>query len=76
VTRIVSGVGIGGEFGLAFAMLFAEVWKTERRGVMGRAIQSMFIVGEILTQAVAVRDPVHPWRRRGLAGRLRDPRLR
>jgi MFS family permease len=51
VTRIVSGVGIGGEFGLAFAM-FAEVWKTERRGVMGGAIQSMFIVGEILTQAV------------------------
>jgi len=51
VTRIVSGIGIGGEFGLAFAM-FAEVWKTERRGVMGGAIQSMFIVGEILTQGV------------------------
>lgn len=51
VTRIVSGVGIGGEFGLAFAM-FAEVWKTERRGLMGGAIQSMFIVGEIITQAV------------------------
>jgi len=51
VTRVVSGVGIGGEFGLAFAM-FAEVWKTERRGLMGGAIQSMFIVGEILTQAV------------------------
>jgi MFS family permease len=51
VTRVISGVGIGGEFGLAFAM-FAEVWKTERRGVMGGAIQSMFIVGEILTQGV------------------------
>jgi MFS family permease len=50
-TRIVSGIGIGGEFGLAFAM-FTEVWKTERRGVMGGAIQSMFIVGQILTQGV------------------------
>lgn len=50
-TRVISGIGIGGEFGLAFAM-FAEVWKTERRGVMGGAIQSMFIVGEILTQGV------------------------
>jgi MFS family permease len=51
VTRVLSGIGIGGEFGLAFAM-FAEAWKTERRGLMGGAIQSMFIVGEILTQGV------------------------
>lgn len=51
VTRVISGIGIGGEFGLAFAM-FTEVWKTERRGVMGGAIQSMFIVGQILTQGV------------------------
>lgn len=51
VTRVISGIGIGGEFGLAFAM-FAEVWKTERRGVMGGAIQSMFIVGQIITQGV------------------------
>jgi MFS family permease len=50
-TRILSGIGIGGEFGLAFAM-FTEAWKTERRGLMGGAIQSMFIVGEILTQGV------------------------
>lgn len=42
-TRILAGIGIGGEFGLAFAM-FSECWHTERRGFMGGTIQSMFIV--------------------------------
>ena len=50
-TRILAGIGIGGEFGLAFAM-FSECWQTERRGFMGGAIQSMFIVGQIVTQIV------------------------
>jgi SHS family lactate transporter-like MFS transporter len=50
-TRILAGLGIGGEFGLAFAM-FTECWHTERRGFMGGSIQSMFIVGEIITQGV------------------------
>jgi len=50
-TRILAGLGIGGEFGLAFSM-FSEAWRTERRGLMGGSIQSMFIVGEIVTQGV------------------------
>lgn len=50
-TRILAGIGIGGEFGLAFAM-FSECWHTERRGLMGGTIQSMFIVGQIVTQIV------------------------
>jgi SHS family lactate transporter-like MFS transporter len=50
-TRILAGLGIGGEFGLAFSM-FSEAWRTERRGFMGGSIQSMFIVGEIITQGV------------------------
>jgi len=50
-TRILAGIGIGGEFGLAFAM-FSECWRTERRGFMGGTIQSMFIVGQIVTQIV------------------------
>ena len=50
-TRILAGLGIGGEFGLAFSM-FSECWHTERRGFMGGSIQSMFIVGEIITQGV------------------------
>lgn len=50
-TRILAGLGIGGEFGLAFAM-FSEAWRTERRDFMGGSIQSMFIVGEIITQGI------------------------
>jgi len=50
-SRILAGIGIGGEFGLAFAM-FSECWHTERRGFMGGTIQSMFIVGQIVTQGV------------------------
>jgi len=50
-TRVLAGIGIGGEFGLAFAM-FSECWQTERRGLMGGVIQSMFIVGQIVTQGV------------------------
>jgi MFS family permease len=50
-SRILAGIGIGGEFGLAFSM-FSECWHTKRRGFMGGTIQSMFIVGEIVTQGV------------------------
>src|SRR5580692_8807692 len=50
-SRILAGLGIGGEFGLAFAM-FSECWHTERRGLMGGTIQTMFIVGQIITQGV------------------------
>ena len=50
-SRILAGLGIGGELGLAFAM-FSECWHTERRGLMGGTIQTMFIVGQIITQGV------------------------
>jgi len=50
-TRVFAGLGIGGLFGLAFTM-FSECWKTERRGFMGGLIQSMFVLGQILTVVV------------------------
>lgn len=50
LTRLLAGFGMGGLFGLSFSM-FAECWKTERRGVMGGSIQGMYFVGEIVTEA-------------------------
>jgi MFS family permease len=50
-TRIFAGLGIGGMFGLVFTM-FTECWKTEKRGFMGGLIQSMFVVGQIITIGV------------------------
>lgn len=50
-TRIFAGIGIGGQFGLVFTM-FTEAWKTQKRGFMGGCIQSMFIVGQIITVGV------------------------
>jgi MFS family permease len=47
-TRVFAGLGIGGMFGLVFTM-FTECWKTEKRGFMGGLIQSMFVVGQIIT---------------------------
>lgn len=51
LTRLLAGVGMGGLFGLAFSM-FAETWKTSRRGMMGGAIQAMYFAGQIITVAV------------------------
>jgi MFS family permease len=51
-TRIFAGLGIGGMFGLVFTM-FTECWKTEKRGYMGGLIQSMFVVGQILTVGIS-----------------------
>ena len=51
LARLVAGLGMGGLFGLAFAM-FTECWKTTRRGAMGGVIQAMFFVGQILTVGV------------------------
>lgn len=50
-TRIFAGLGIGGMFGLVFTM-FTECWKTQKRGFMGGLIQSMFVVGQIVTIGV------------------------
>jgi MFS family permease len=48
VTRLVAGIGMGGLFGLAFSM-FAESWKTSRRGAMGGGIQAMYFLGQVVT---------------------------
>lgn len=51
LTRLLAGVGMGGLFGLSYSM-FAEAWKTSRRGLMGGSIQGMYIVGQIVTEGV------------------------
>ncbi|HJP77734.1 MAG TPA: MFS transporter [Pseudonocardiaceae bacterium] len=58
LTRLLAGVGMGGLFGLSFSM-FAECWQTRKRGAMGGAIQSMYFVGEIVTEGVVYFCSVH-----------------
>ncbi len=47
-TRVVAGLGIGGEFGAAFA-IFNELWTQRGRGVFGALVQNMFVVGIVCT---------------------------
>lgn len=66
LTRLLAGVGMGGLFGLSFSM-FAECWKTERRGAMGGSIQAMYFVGEIVTEGaiyfcIRALGPEDGWR--------------
>lgn len=49
LSRLIAGVGMGGLFGLSFSM-FAECWKTRRRGAMGGSIQAMYFLGEVVTE--------------------------
>lgn len=58
LTRLLAGIGMGGLFGLSFSM-FAECWHTRRRGAMGGSIQSMYFVGEIVTEGVVYFCAVH-----------------
>jgi MFS family permease len=51
LTRLLAGVGMGGLFGLSFSM-FAECWKTRKRGMMGGSIQAMYFVGQIVTEGI------------------------
>lgn len=51
LTRIVAGLAMGGAFGVIFAM-FSESWKSPKRGLMGSALQGMFIGGTLITQVV------------------------
>lgn len=51
LTRLLAGLGMGGLFGLSFSM-FTECWQTSKRGTMGGLIQSMYFLGEILTEGV------------------------
>lgn len=50
-TRVVAGLGIGGEFGAAFA-IFNELWSRRGRGVFGALVQNMFVVGIVCTTLV------------------------
>lgn len=45
--RLVAGVGIGGEAGIAIACL-NEVWRPARRGIASALLQGMFLVGSAL----------------------------
>lgn len=51
ITRVIAGVAMGGAFGVLFAM-FAESWKSRKRGFMGSVLQAMFIAGQLLTQVI------------------------
>lgn len=50
-TRVAAGLGIGGEFGAAFA-IFNELWPSRGRGVLGAVVQNMFVLGIVFTTAV------------------------
>lgn len=51
LTRLLAGVGMGGLFGLGYSM-FTECWEVRDRGTVGGLIQSMYFVGEIVTEGV------------------------
>ncbi|GAB2678451.1 MFS transporter [Saccharopolyspora gloriosae] len=51
LTRAIAGLAMGGAFGVIFAM-FAESWKSRKRGFMGAVLQGMFIAGTLITQLV------------------------
>ena len=48
-SRAVAGLAMGGAFGVIFAM-FAESWRSPKRGLMGAVLQGMFIAGTLITQ--------------------------
>jgi SHS family lactate transporter-like MFS transporter len=50
-TRVIAGLAMGGAFGVIFAM-FAESWRSPKRGLMGSVLQGMFIAGTLITQLV------------------------
>jgi SHS family lactate transporter-like MFS transporter len=51
LTRLLAGIGMGGLFGLGYSM-FTECWEVRNRGTVGGVIQSMYFVGEIITEGV------------------------
>jgi MFS family permease len=52
--RFVTGLGLGGEWGLGMA-LFNEAWSRRRRGLGSSVIQSSFLVGVFVAGVVAAR---------------------
>ena len=45
--RLIGGVGLGGELGIALSSL-NEAWPSQRRGVLSALLQGMFLVGSAL----------------------------
>jgi MFS family permease len=64
ITRVVSGLGIGGEWGIGFSLL-SEAW-SKNRGLAGGILQSAFSVGMVLAVYVSsvflVLYPQEGWR--------------
>ncbi len=63
-TRVVAGLGIGGEFGAAFS-IFNELWEGRGRGRLGAMVQNMFVVGITCTTLVGyltTSGGVQSWR--------------
>lgn len=50
-SRAVAGLGIGGEFGAAFAV-FNEIWPGRNRGLMGAVVQDMFVAGQFVSTVI------------------------
>ncbi|MBX6350491.1 MAG: MFS transporter [Clostridia bacterium] len=51
-SRVAAGLGIGGEFGAAFA-IFNEIWPTKSRGTVGGVVQAMFVLGMLISTVVS-----------------------
>jgi len=64
ITRVVSGLGIGGEWGIGFSLL-SEAW-SKNRGLAGGILQSAFSVGMVMAVYVSsvflVLYPQEGWR--------------
>lgn len=64
ITRVVAGLGIGGEWGIGFSLL-SEAWN-KHRGLAGGILQSAFSVGMVfavlVSTAFLVNFPSQGWR--------------
>jgi SHS family lactate transporter-like MFS transporter len=64
IFRIVTGLGIGGESGIAYAYL-NEAWPSKRRGAVNSLMHCMFIVGSfisiVLYKVTVIRYGANAW---------------
>ncbi|PJZ70439.1 hypothetical protein CH373_05030 [Leptospira perolatii] len=60
VLRIVSAIGIGGEWALGYALL-SESYKPKRRGLVGGAVHSMYGIGALIAVILGTRSGLD-WR--------------
>jgi SHS family lactate transporter-like MFS transporter len=59
VLRIVAGIGIGGESGVAFAYLMESLDKNAKRGAASGALQAMIVVGGLASTFLFVQTSTH-----------------